>query len=408
MPRLTEQNPKYRRHRASGQAVVTIGGNDFYLGPWNTKASKAEYDRLIGEWLANGRRPTLEATDINVDELIRRYWTFAETYYRKPDGTATSEVHLIQMALASVRRLYGPTPARDFGPLALEAVRNSMIEMGWVRGSINDHVGRIKRLFQWGVAKELVPPSVYHGLSAVAGLRAGRSNAMESVPVRPVADDVVDATLPHLSTVVGAMVQVQRLTGARPGEVCMMRTTDIDTNGTVWIYKPATHKTAHHGYQRSVCIGPKAQEVLRPFLRPLNAQAFIFSPVEAVAEFREANHAARKTPPLYGNRPGSNRRRRPQRQPGNIYSVASYRRAISRAADLADLWAKGGRVVANDERVVPRWHPHQLRHSAATEIRRQFGIEAAQHILGHAALNMTELYAERDSQAAQRIAAAIG
>ena len=33
-----------------------MDGKDHYLGPWKFKASIAEYDRLIGEWLANGRR----------------------------------------------------------------------------------------------------------------------------------------------------------------------------------------------------------------------------------------------------------------------------------------------------------------------------------------------------------------
>ena len=57
MPKLNHQNPSYRKHRASGQAIVTIGGRDIYLGPYGTKASKAEYDRIVSEWLANGRRP---------------------------------------------------------------------------------------------------------------------------------------------------------------------------------------------------------------------------------------------------------------------------------------------------------------------------------------------------------------
>ena len=58
MPRLSpDKLPKYRKHRSSGQAVVTIGGRDQYLGPFGTKASRAEYDRLVGEWQANGGRP---------------------------------------------------------------------------------------------------------------------------------------------------------------------------------------------------------------------------------------------------------------------------------------------------------------------------------------------------------------
>ena len=50
--------PSYRRHKPSGQAVVTLNGRDIYLGKWDTKASRTEYDRLIGEWLAVGLCPT--------------------------------------------------------------------------------------------------------------------------------------------------------------------------------------------------------------------------------------------------------------------------------------------------------------------------------------------------------------
>ncbi|MGA2231111.1 MAG: site-specific integrase, partial [Tepidisphaeraceae bacterium] len=357
MPLLTQSNPKYRRHRASGQAVVTIHGRDHYLGPWNTKASKAEYDRIIGEFLANGRQTVLDATNITVLELIDRYWTFAKGYYRRPDNTATSEGHCIKLALSHVHRLYGSTLARDFGPLALECCRNAMIQEGWARGSINIHVGRIKRMVKWGVAAELIPPSVHHGLSAVAGLRAGRSDAKESEPVKPVDDDVVSATLRHLSTVVRAMVEVQRLTGARPGEIAAMRTVDIDTSGPTWRYKPQSHKTQCHGHDREIFIGPKAQSVIRPFLKPLNPTAHLFRPVDAVAEHQERLATARQTPMSCGNVPGSNRVRKPRRKPGDAYSVNSYRRAIARAADDADLWAKGGQVIANDERIVPRWHP---------------------------------------------------
>ena len=47
-----------------------------------------------------------------------------------------------------------------------------------------------------------------------------------------------------------------------------------------------------------------------------------------------------------------------------------------------------------------RWHPHQLRHNAATELRKEFGIEAASIILGHRSAAITEVYAEQDTQAA--------
>ena len=54
--------PKYRRHKPTGQAVVTLSGKDHYLGKWNTAASKAEYDRLIGEWVTSQTQKTRVGT----------------------------------------------------------------------------------------------------------------------------------------------------------------------------------------------------------------------------------------------------------------------------------------------------------------------------------------------------------
>ena len=39
--------------------------------------------------------------------------------------------------------------------------------------------------------------------------------------------------------------------------------------------------------------------------------------------------------------------------------------------------------------LIPDWHPNQLRHTRATEVRKQFGLEAAQVVLGHAKADVT-------------------
>ena len=93
MPKLNSTLPKYQRHRASGKAVVTLYGKDFYLGPHGTKTSKAEYDRLVGEWIAAGRpsRPPVQFSDITIVELAAAYQEFAQEYYQKNETpTATN------------------------------------------------------------------------------------------------------------------------------------------------------------------------------------------------------------------------------------------------------------------------------------------------------------------------------
>ncbi len=77
MPRLVRSFPAYQLHRASGQAVVTLNGRDCYLGPHNSNASRVEYDRLIAEWLANGRRRVGRdrgAPSPTILELVSAYW----------------------------------------------------------------------------------------------------------------------------------------------------------------------------------------------------------------------------------------------------------------------------------------------------------------------------------------------
>src|SRR5512147_1010980 len=106
MPRLLDRNPSYRRHKATGQAVVTLDGKDHYLGPWQSVASKAEYQRLIREWNAAGGVLPREAP-ITIVELLNAFWKHAQTYYVDADGVATSELATYKTLIARFRKLYG-------------------------------------------------------------------------------------------------------------------------------------------------------------------------------------------------------------------------------------------------------------------------------------------------------------
>jgi integrase len=423
MPKLTDNRiPSYRLHKQSGQAVVTLNGADLLLGKHGSAASKAEYNRVTSEWIANGRqRPIAAKPDLTITELIARYRVHVQAYYRRADGSPTGEADNIGDAMKPLRILYGATPANQFSPLKLKTVREAMINpraidskstsKGWCRNVINHHIHRICAVFSWGVENELVPAEIPAALREVKVLLRGRSKARESLPVQPVADSIVELTIPHLTTVVNAMVRVQRLTGARPSEVIQMRTADINRNAAVWLYMPPQHKTAHHGRIRSIAIGPRAQEILRSYLKPLKPLAFIFSPADSAGEMREARRTARKTPQHQGNTIGSNRRRKPRRSPGDRYTAASLRRAVTRACAIAfpvpdDIRCDAEK--AKEWRRAHHWHPNQLRHSAATEIERKFGIEGAQVALDHATPNITKTYVARNQAAASRIAAEVG
>jgi hypothetical protein len=82
MPRTSPDFvPAYRKHKSTGQAVVTIDGKDRYLGTHGTAASKAEYRRIVAEWMAGGQSLP-DGTKRTVNDIMLAYLRFATDYYR--------------------------------------------------------------------------------------------------------------------------------------------------------------------------------------------------------------------------------------------------------------------------------------------------------------------------------------
>jgi integrase len=293
--------PTYRRH-SSGQARVTVNGKDHLLGPYNSPESKEAYRRLVAEWLALHDRPAKEeGTPLAVNDLILGYWNFAKDYYGF-DGRRGDEACL-RDALRVLRSLYGHTPAADFGPLALKTCRAEMIKKDRSRTYVNAQVDRVRRAFRWAASEQLVPASVYAALKTVEGFRRGRTEARETKKVKPVASEQVEVTLPHMPAVVRAMVSVQQLTGCRPDEARCLCPLDLDMSSPgCWVYRPGSdqgphgkHKTAHEEKDRLVLIGPRAQEVLWPYLGT-KLDAYCFSPSESERRRSADRRQIRKTP----------------------------------------------------------------------------------------------------------------
>ena len=421
----TPRTPSYRLHKPSGKAVVTLNGHDHYLGTHGTPESRAAYDKLISAWLANGRRPTRRHNaEPTIDdgptlaEVVVLFLKHAERYYVK-NGKQTHEVHGFRTALRPIVDLFAELPAADFSPTALRRCREWLADGDLCRTYLNKQVNRIRHAFRWAVGQELVAPDVLAKLREVEGLKKGRTEdgirAREKEAVRPVEDTVVEATLPHLPRQLAAMVRLQLLTGMRPGEVTAMRTFFFYFTGSFLIYTPSSHKTEHHDQNRSVPIGPVAQDILRPFLRA-DPNAFLFSPREVEEERRAKARAARKTP-LTPSQRARTPKSRPKRTPGEHYTTSSYYRAINRACDRAFPPPTELRCLEPaEERArqlkswhkAHRWHPNQLRHAFATRVRSEFGLEEAQVSLGHKKADVTQIYAERNAALAMKVAGEIG
>jgi integrase len=450
----TKPDPKYRLHKPTGQAVVTLNGHDFYLGAYDSSVSRERYHAKLQEWhQRGGTAPTTRINDggeVTVGKHALAYLTHAADYYRGENGS-TGEIDNIKSAIKPLLRLYNHTSALEFGPVKLRAVRGEMISMKWTRKNINRQICRVRRMFSWGASHEMLPGTVPHALQTVDGLRAGRSDAAESDPVKPVSQVQIDAVLSLVSRQVQTMIKLQLLTGMRPAEVCMIRGVDIDTKPDergCWTYKPAAHKNAYRGQVRVVHFGPKAQALIAPWLKG-DPNAYLFSPAEAEADRLAAMMERRTTkrqPSQVKRADERGTRKRKGWTPGVKYSVAAYRRAIASACDRAfelprelgemrkeaRKWAEKWRHAHRGRRPrlkdypaemreklhaaksylsAHRWHPHQLRHSTATTVRARYGKDGARALLGQKSLAAAEIYIEEtelDLKKAAEIAAEVG
>jgi integrase len=352
MPKLTRKPPAYSLHKPSGQARVRSEGRDYYLGTYGSRESREAYARLIAEFSKDLPPPAPAPTGPTVSEIILAYWSHAQTYYRRADGSHTGEHLSIKAALKPLRRLYGTTPAAEFRAKELRLLREEMIRLGWSRRYINSQIGRTKHAFAWAVSEDLVPEAVIGSHLSVKGLSAGRSKAREKPSVEAVPDEVIDATLPHLPPIVADIVRLLRLSGARIGEILGITSDQLDrTDPSCWCFTPDQHKTIHKGKGRAIYFGPKAIAILSPYLVSSGGKRLF------------------------------------------QYQRDSVRIAIARTC------AAHG---------IPHWHPHMVRHTTATAVRARFGLETSQVLLGHAEADVTQLYAAVDATRAIEAMRSVG
>lgn len=368
MPKLTNGRvPKMRHHKIKsktghpGYAMVTLGGVDVHLGRWDDPESEVKYNEQIAQWLSNGKKAVeVKGAAKTIADVCTRWVAYAREYYQK-GGKPTSEVRTCGSVAEGVRTLFGSMEIQDFNNTHLELLQKHWIRQGMKRKTINAYTRRVKAMFRWAVNQKFLSGGQWHEIAAVNSISRGRMGAQDAEPIGPASEDQIEAVLKVSSRRFGAMIQLQRLTGMRPGEVCIMRSCDVDMSGPVWIYKPSRYKTEHHGHSRSVAIGPKAQEILRPWIEMRqDPKQFLFS--------------------LEGKNP--------------VFTT-SYRKC------LVKYCVKAG---------VEPFSPNRLRHSFATSIlnHEDFDIKDAQVSLGHRHHSTTEIYAKTNLGRAANVAAKLG
>ena len=190
--------PSYIFHKHSGRARAVwtdpagVRHDRLLPGAFDSLESKTAFAKLQLEIAISPVVAPADPSGITVNEVLAAYYDHAATYYVDATGKPTKELGCMKASTKPVRELYGELPAIQFGPLALKAVRQSMVNAGLCRTLVNRRTDRVKRVFRWAAAEELVPVAVYESLRTLAGLRRGRTEARETDPVKPVADAVVE------------------------------------------------------------------------------------------------------------------------------------------------------------------------------------------------------------------------
>lgn len=296
-----------------------------------------------------------------VDDLCDAFLRHAETYYR-----GGGEARSCACALRPLREMFGRRAVGELVHTDMLAVRDAMVRSGLARVTVNRYVGVItNRMLPWALDEGLIRATVKAELSQVTPLKRNRSAARETAPVRPVADSAVEAARKCMMPNTADMVEVHRLTGMRPAEICAMRWCDIDTSATPWVYRPQHHKNEWRGQARVVCIGPRARAILERHRDTEHPFSPLAATYERIVEMRK-----RRTCPFYPSRDESYSRADPHatRKPRDHWDTCSYTATIQAACERAG---------------VDKWSANQLRHSFATEVRRKFGLEACRAVLGH-------------------------
>ena len=386
-----------RQKRAQGAdvAYVVLSGQRIYCGTWGSQEAQDKFQHELNTWVARGRVP-IPATppeDLTVAEVADAYLTYCEDYYTT---SPKSSMDRVRHAINNMTALYARLPIAQFSGIHLLALRETMLNKRCKTDEnkpalglfvINYRIRAIKAMIGWAVSRGLCPPNVKALCDPVENLKAGRCAARVPRKVEPVSEDAVTATKKHLNPTLCALIDLQLITGARPGELVALKRSDITVvDETLWEVELTQHKTAYRAKRRVVMFGPKAINVLRPFMFRAKRDGYLFPAADSMTARIQAARKHRR-PNQLKNTPKTKRRL------GDHYTVESYRRAIARACVEAE---------------IDTWHPHMLRHAAATRLRKQADLEAVRVILGHGDRDTSATYAERDIEAARRIARKLG
>lgn len=223
------------------------------------------------------------------------------------------------------------------------------------RNTINKKVNVIKQMVHYAAVRELEPAQLMYNIDTIKPIKKGQGNFIDRPAIGPADWETVEKLMPYLDDMVRDMLLIMKHTGARPGEVRLIRPCDIDkSDPQAWVFCPERHKTQHHGKKRKIILNTDVQLILAKYLL--------------------------RDPAMYCFPPS----KKNNKNQGLHYTTGSFAKVIARAVTSYN----------NDHPDSPiQFHANQLRHMKATQVCLEHGLEVTRCLLGHATTQMTKRYA---------------
>jgi len=282
-------------------------------------------------------------------ELVAMFNSHAAGRYRRRSGQHTRE-HLNWRAVLDRWMKYA---GERSSPAAINrhqvrAWLDQLAAEGLTRGYVNQCLARLRRFVRWAADLDYIPITIDGELRLVRPLVALRSSARESAPRVPPALDEIAKLLPYLPVMARRVLQLSKLTGARPGELLEITNAEIHIDAMGSRLTPLQHKSAHHGRSRVIPLNRAAAQLVESLWRPLCPADFLFSGTSKTGH----------------------------------YTIEAYRQSIARACKRAG---------------VAHCTPYDVRRAVARAVRSVSGLDATQSLMGHADASTTEIYAPIDA-----------
>ena len=401
MPKLIHSDPKLCPFKGGKQSVAYLPDppakrpvRKVIRHPFGSSEARIEYHTLLAEWRRNGCRASAiplkrdpSVGPLSVAELCAHVWIHAKKSWKKADGKPNVRCERLGYLIQRLR-VYDDRPAESLGLAEVQGIANTMAEEGLAKDTYKKRLSSLNDLVSLAVGlSHLTPETRTRVKGACAALRrtppTGLADARE---VDAVDDEVVNATLPALPPNAADAIVLARRCGARASEITTLRVREIKQTKIkqkpVWFFERKTqHKTAHHQHVMRRYFDAEAQTLLMPYLERRRPEELVFSRAEDEAWRRERR--PRTTPLNSGNRPGYTAATRAGKTPRRCaegYTDDSLYRAVERACKTVG---------------INRWHPHQLRHSAAVEFGAVHGEQDAMAMLGQKSVAIFRRYSQK-------------